>query len=39
LDHVDVVYYQGFILNLDQEEGGSILARSSLQGGTFSEPK
>ena len=37
LDYVDVVYYQGYLLKLDHDKGGSMLVKSSLQGGTFSD--
>lgn len=37
LDYIDVVYYQGYLLNLEQAKGGSLLAKSSLKGGTFSD--
>jgi hypothetical protein len=39
LDYVDVVYYQGYILNLNHDEGRSLLAKKSFQGGTFGDTK
>ena len=39
LDYVNVVYYQGYLLNINHNKGSSLLDKSTLQGGSFGETR